>query len=174
MTVLVARRRSSPTALTLVAGAVVVAVVVGSACASSDTQTALAATDAWARPTPTGATNGVVYLSLVTDITDSLVSVEVPADVAGSAELHATTTSADGGSHSHGGGGGGETFSMGEVEGFDLSPASPLTFEPGGNHIMLVDVPDPLQLGEQFVLTLGFASERTLTLTVTVADNPPN
>ena len=174
MTVLVERRRSSPTALAIVAGTLVVAAAVG-ACGSSDARSEFAADDAWARPTPTGATNGVVYLSLSTDIADSLVRAEVAADVAGAAELHATVMGdGGGGSHSHGGGGGGETISMGEVEGFDLSPASPLVFEPGGNHIMLVDVPAPLELGRQFVLTLEFASERSLDVTVTVADNPPD
>jgi copper(I)-binding protein len=154
------------------AAPVVAATLFGLAACGSDEPTELATNGAWARPTPTGATNGVVYLTLTTDIDDTLVAATVPADVAAEAELHQTIVEG-GGSHSHGGGGGGESMAMGEVEGLDVAAGDELVFEPGGNHVMLVDLADELVLGEEFVLTLTLASGRTLDVRVVVADNPP-
>lgn len=154
------------------AALVVAATVFGLAACGSDEPTELAATGAWARPTPTGAANGVVYLTLTTDVDDVLVAARVPAEIAAEAQLHQTIVEG-GGSHSHGGGGGGESMSMGEVEGLDVAAGDELVFEPGGNHVMLVDLADELVLGEEFVLILTLASERTLDVPVVVADNPP-
>ena len=64
-------------------------------------------------------------------------------------------------------------MAMGEVEGLDVAAGDELVFEPGGNHVMLVDLADELVLGEEFVLTLTLASGRTLDVRVVVADNPP-
>jgi copper(I)-binding protein len=143
-------------------------------CADQAEPTELAASGAWARPTPTGATNGVVYLSLTTDVPDQLVQAAVPVEVAATAELHATV--GDDGGHSgggHHGGGGGETMTMVETEAVDVVPGEVLEFAPGGNHVMLVDLAAPLARGGGFELELRFASGRTLVVDVVVADNPP-
>lgn len=145
-----------------------------------DAPVAFAASDAWSRPTPTGAVTGVLYLTVTSDQRDALVGVDVPADVAGTAELH-TTMSADGdGGHSHGGAAGDDAGSdtepamqMTPVESFAIAAGGTLLFAPGGNHVMLLDLPDPLVAGETYTATLRFESGRTLDVDVVVADNAP-
>lgn len=131
-----------------------------------------AATAAWARPTPATATDGVVYLQLTSDVDDTLVGVDVPETVARTAELH--TSDAGGGvGHIHGGGGG-EMVTMTPVENVAVAAGDTIEFRPGGNHIMLVDLDEPLVLGDTFTATLRFSSGRSLAAEVTVSDNPPS
>jgi copper(I)-binding protein len=144
------------------------------ACGGDEAAT-FGATGAWSRPTPTGATNGVLYLTVTSDVDDALIAVEVPATIAATVELHETVVGDAGhGGHSHGGGGGGEVMSMGEVEAFEIAANSSVTFSPGGNHVMLIDLAEPLISGETYVATLTFSSGRTLDVDVVVADNPPS
>lgn len=141
------------------------------ACGSTSNNSTLSADGAWARPTPAGATNGVVYLSVSSDIDDEIVGAQVPPAVAQSAELHTTMTDTDPAGHHATTGDG--VMTMAEIESLPIGSATPVTFEPGGNHIMLVDISEPLETGNTFALTLTFASGRTLDTEVIVADNPP-
>jgi copper(I)-binding protein len=138
---------------------------------SADT-TELAATDAWARPTPAAATDGVIYLTLTSDTSDRLVAVDVPSEVASGTELH-TSDAMAGGAHEHGAAGG-DMVTMTPVEEVAIDADSAVEFRPGGNHIMLVGLAEPLAAGDTFVATLRFASGRELDTTVTVSDNPPS
>jgi hypothetical protein len=163
-------RRPILTGLAVLAGSA----LMSAACGSEAPAASFGAEAAWARPTPTGATNGVIYLTVSSDVADELVAAEVPASIAASAELHATMGGDGGGGHSHGGdGGGGEMMSMGEVDSFPIAPGETLTFAPGGNHIMLIDVAEPLTRDTRFSVTLRFDSGRSLDVPVVVADNPP-
>lgn len=156
-------RRVVSVAATLVG----VAVLVG--CGSEANE--LAAGDAWARATPAGATDGVIYMELTSDVPDTLVAVEVPEGIADGAELH-TSDASGGGGHEHGAAGG-EMVTMTPVEEVVVEPGTPVEFRPGGNHIMLVDLAAPLELGAAFTATLRFSSGRSLDAVVTVSDNPP-
>jgi copper(I)-binding protein len=131
------------------------------------------ASGAWSRPTPSGATNGVLYLTITSDTDDALVAVDVPEQVAAAVELHETMVEHGGAGGHHGGGGGGEVMSMGQVTSFEIAAGGSVTFSPGGNHVMLIDLAEPLQTGESYVATLRFESGRTLDVDVVVADNPP-
>jgi copper(I)-binding protein len=144
------------------------------ACGGEDPAT-FGATGAWSRPTPNGATNGVLYLTVTSDADDELIAVEVPATIADTVELHETVVGDAGhAGHSHGGGGSGEVMSMGEVDAFEIAANSSVTFSPGGNHVMLIDLVEPLLAGDTYVATLRFSSGRTLDVDVVVADNPPD
>jgi copper(I)-binding protein len=134
-------------------------------------QTTFGASGAWARPTPTGATNGVIYLELSSDVRDALVAAEVPAGIAERAELH-TSDAAGGGGHQHGAVGS-DTVTMAQVTEVVIEAGGTVEFRPGGNHIMLVGLASPLQRGDTFTATLRFSSGRTLDVPVTVSDNPP-
>ena len=135
----------------------------------------LGATSAWARPTPAGADEGVVYLTVTSDRADAVEAASVPSAIAGGAELHETMVGGADGAHHHGGGGGGgdEMATMAPAEELAVDPATPLVFEPGGNHVMLVDLVAPLEAGERFVLTLELASGRSIDVPVVVQVNPP-
>jgi copper(I)-binding protein len=163
-------RRPILTGLAVLAGSA----LISAACGSEAPPASFGAEGAWARPTPAGATNGVIYLTVSSDVADELVAAEVPASIAASTELHATMGGDSGGGHSHGGGGSdGEMMSMGAVDSFPIAAGETLTFAPGGNHIMLIDVTEPLTRDIRFTVTLRFASGRSLDVPVMVADNAP-
>lgn len=136
--------------------------------------TVLTASGAWARTTPPGATNGVVYLTIASPVDDSIVGASVPAAVAKGAELH-ETMGADNTSPmpnmpemSTGG-----QMTMVPVDSVPLAAGRPVAFEPGGKHVMLTDLAAPLVAGDTFTVTFTLASGATLPVEVTVSDNPP-
>lgn len=142
-------------------------------CGSSDSPpTALAIDNAWARPTPPGATNGVIYLTITPDIDDTLIGASVSQDVAATATLHKATAVGDEHAH-HGAEATGDVTSMPATESIELTSGETFEFAPGTNHIMLTDLVDPLTDGRQFTLKLKLASGRSPTIDVTVANNPP-
>ena len=65
----------------LVAAAALTTALVA-ACGSDGPPASFAAEGAWARPTPPGATNGVIYLTVSSDVADALVGAEVPTSIA--------------------------------------------------------------------------------------------
>ncbi len=146
--------------------------VVGVLSSCGDDDATFGVTSAWSRPTPAGATSGVLYFVLGSDRDDALVAVDVPAAVARSAELHRTEGGSSGGAHVHGGGGE-AAMSMGQVDTVPVSAGATVEFAPGGNHVMLVDLARPLEPGDAFDVTMRFESGRSLVVGVVVADNPP-
>lgn len=60
---------------------------------------------------------------------------------------------------------------MREIEGGFVIPAGDtLTLAPGGSHIMLMDLTDPLEAGEEVTFTLTFADDSTFEFTAPVKD----
>jgi len=60
---------------------------------------------------------------------------------------------------------------MREIEGGFVIPAgSELTLEPGGNHIMLMDLTAPLLAGDEATFTLTFSDDSTYEFTAPVKD----
>ncbi len=108
----------------------------------------------WARATAGNATTGAAYLT-VTDNghPDRLVGASTP--VAATAELHETIN--DGG-----------VMKMRPVAGIALEPGKPVTFAPGGYHVMLMGLKGPLKAGDSFPLTLTFEHAQPITVTATV------
>jgi len=109
--------------------------------------------DAWARATPGKAENGAAYLTIVSPTPDRLVAVSSPA--AKKASLHTMTM--DGG-----------VMKMRPLDGLDVPANQPVTLKPGGIHIMLQGLNEPLQAGKSFPLTLTFekAGERQIEVAV--------
>lgn len=110
---------------------------------------------AWARATLTGVDNGAAYLRLRND-GDSprrLVAVTTPA--AGRSTIHETSMR-DG------------TMQMKPVARVAVAPGGATVFEPGGLHVMLLDLKRPLREGDSFPLTLTFDSAGEVTVTVDV------
>jgi len=152
-------------------GAVALLVTSGLLAGCGGDPTAFGASGAWARPTPAGATNGVIYLELSSDVRDALVAIDVPTDIAERAELH-TSNAAEGGGHQHGAVDNG-TVTMEQVAEVVIEAGATVEFRPGGNHIMLIGLASPLARGDTFTATLQFSSGRTLDVPVTVSDIPP-
>jgi copper(I)-binding protein len=109
--------------------------------------------DAWARATPGKAENGAAYLTIVSPGADRLVSLSTP--VAKKAELHTMTME-------------GGVMKMRPLDGLDVPASQPVTLKPGGAHIMLMGLNQPLQADQSFPLTLSFekAGQREVTVAV--------
>ena len=135
--------------------------------------------DPWARQSPMMASMGAAYMNLVGgDTDDALVSASVPTSVAASVELHETTMSDDSAGDSsmddsmgdsmdgpmddsmNGGG----MMTMKQVTSIPIPAGQTVNLEPGGYHVMLIDLAGPLTPGTTLELTLTFASGETLTV----------
>lgn len=113
----------------------------------------------WARSSPMGAPNGAVFGLLVNlgAEPDMLVSASTPA--AAVVELHETVM------------GDGDVMQMRPVEGgFMVLPDDYLELKPGGLHIMLIDLTQPLVAGETLELTLNFEHVGDVLVTVPIVE----
>lgn len=97
--------------------------------------------DAWARATPPGAKVGAGYLKISTSVADRLIGAASPA--AARVELHVTTKE-------------GEVMRMRQVKAYDIPVGGSFALEPGGAHLMLVDLKAPLKEGTKVPMTLRF------------------
>ena len=108
----------------------------------------------WARATPGNTRTGAVYMTIEPGAApDKLVGIATP--VAGRAELH--TNMMDN-----------SVMQMRPVDTLALQPGSPAVLKPGGYHVMLFDLKQPLKDGEEFPLTLTFAQAGAKQVTVHV------
>ncbi len=118
-------------------------------------QTTLVVKSAWSRELPPSATVGAAFLSLSnhTDQADRLLSAE--SSIAEVTELHA---------HEHEG----DVMRMVKVDSIEIPAHSDLTLEPGGYHIMLIDLHKPLVAGQTLPLTLHFEHAGQVDVTVQI------
>jgi periplasmic copper chaperone A len=105
--------------------------------------------NAWARATPPGARMGAVYLTLESAAGDRLIAVSVPRSVAATAQIHETVMVAD-----SSGDGARSGMTMRPVASLELPPGQAVTLEPGGYHIMLLDLKRALRSGGHVPVTL--------------------
>lgn len=107
-----------------------------------------------------------VYFSVASPVNDELVSISTP--IASDAMVHATKGDS---SHSGGGhhGGGGSMTMHGST--LTVEPGKTATLSPGGMHIMLEGLRQPLKEGDVFDLELTFKNGGTVTTPVLVALN---
>jgi copper(I)-binding protein len=109
--------------------------------------------NAWARATAGKADTGVAYVAIQSPTADRLVSLSTP--VAKKAELHTMSMQ-------------GMVMKMRPLSGLDIPAGQPVTLKPGGEHIMLMGLSQPLRAGQTFPLTLDFEKAGSRTVTVTV------
>ena len=109
--------------------------------------------NAWAGATPGKAENGAAYVTITSPTADRLVSASSP--VAKKAELHTMSMQ-------------GTVMKMRPSAGLDIPSGQPVTLKPGGEHIMLMGLNQPLRDGQSFPLTLDFEKAGPRTVTVTV------
>lgn len=110
----------------------------------------------WARATPAGATTGATYGTLINNgsSADRLLSATTP--VADKVQFH--SVSEEGG-----------VSRMREMHTVEVAPGAKVTFSPGGMHIMLVGLKQPLKEGQSFPLTFSFEKAGKVDVTVSVA-----
>jgi len=116
----------------------------------------------WSRATAPGMPMGVAYLSITNNgkAPDVLIAASTPA--AARVEMHQTTI-ADG------------MARMRPLSEVVIAPGSTVKIEPGGIHLMLVDLKAPLAAGKQVPLDLTFrrAGRISVQLSVETRDAPP-
>lgn len=59
------------------------------------------------------------------------------------------------------------------TDGLDLKAGETVAFEPGGYHVMLLDIVEPFEVGDEIDVTLEFAKADSVTITVEVAESAP-
>lgn len=91
--------------------------------------------------TPPGSKVAAVYLEVTAAQPDRLLGASTP--VAARVEIH-TTSEVDG------------VMRMRPIESAQVTPDEPLKLEPGGMHLMLMELEEPLRMHAQFPLTLHF------------------
>jgi periplasmic copper chaperone A len=141
---------------------------------------------AWARTSPAMADAGAAYMQITAAEADALVSAGVDASVAGTVEIHEVVPAATGmtddsmddsmGDHSMSDDSMAEgmgAMMMQEIEELTLPAGETVTLEPGGYHVMLLDLPAPLETGQTFDLTLTFANAGEQVVSVEVREDAP-
>ena len=111
-------------------------------------------TAAWARATPGKAENGAAYMTIASPTADRVTGIATPA--AKKAELHTMTME-------------GGLMRMRPLDGLDVPAGQPVTLKPGGIHVMLLGLTQPLRDGQSFPLTVTFEKGGQREVTVAVA-----
>jgi copper(I)-binding protein len=138
--------------------ALALALLTLSACSPGGTGSGAASTvevaGAVCRPTPVGRQMTGCYLTLTTTTADRLVSVTSPA--ANLVQIHESRIESG-------------MMMMNELkEGLPLPAGETVALAPGGNHLMLLGVEEPLVAGDTVALTLTFESSSPVEVTATV------
>jgi periplasmic copper chaperone A len=114
-------------------------------------------TQPWARATPKGASSGGAYMT----VTNSGATAEhlncVSSDAAAECQIHQMTM--DGG-----------VMKMRPVQGgLEVKPGETVTLKPGGFHLMLVGLKEPLQVGKSLAATFEIDSGSTVQVAFPIA-----
>lgn len=143
-----------------------VAVLALSGCAAEDTPAAeepspagevVTISDAWAKAADAGMS--AAFGELVNSSAEDVTVVSATTEASSMLELHETVENESG------------EMVMRQIEGGFVIPAgSSLALEPGGNHIMLMDLTAPLKAGDEVAFTLTFSDDSTYEFTAPVKD----
>jgi len=176
-----------------------VATLMLAACAD-DGPDAIEIDGAWARTSPAAVTMGAAYMHITARAGDEVVAVAVDESVAASAEIH-TMMSADmaaehdemmaSGEHDMNmdsgmdmdhnmdmdgdmdGQMGGGAMVMRQIMSLPLPAGETVELAPGGYHVMLIGLVDPLKVGDTIDVTLTMVSGAVRTVTAEVRDTAP-
>jgi len=130
--------------------------VLGVAACQDGGVPAVEVSDAVCRPTPNGRDVTGCYMTLTATTDDRLLSVSTAA--AARAEVHEMST-------------GGGVMTMRELTaGLPLPAGQETALQPGGNHIMLMQVTAPLAEGDTVELALTFEDAETITVSARVGN----
>ncbi|MEM7210093.1 MAG: copper chaperone PCu(A)C [Pseudomonadota bacterium] len=121
---------------------------------SADNSPDIEIENAWARALPAVAVNGAAYMQIRnTGASDTLLGAS--SAIANSVEVH---------NHIHENG----VMKMVHLDTLEIASDSTVNFKPGGLHIMLLGLNEPLTVGKKFTLNLEFEKSGEQTITVEV------
>lgn len=145
------------------------ALLVLSGCAESDSSAEPAATssaragdvvtinDAWVKAAESGMS--AAFGDLTNPGTEDITLVAVTSPASSMLELHETVENESG------------SMAMRQKDGgFTIPAGGQVTLEPGGNHIMLMDLHDPVKAGDELTFILTFSDESTFEFTAPAKD----
>lgn len=118
-------------------------------------------TGQWARTSPMATDMGAAYLTITSDTDDELLSADVDVSVAMMTQIHETVMGDDG------------AMKMQEVDSIAVKAGTPTELKPGGYHVMLMQLKNPLKTGSTISLTLTFARAGEVTVEVPVLEEAP-
>lgn len=142
---------------------------------NDDDAPAVIAVEAWVGRAPQGDMTAA-YFTIINDTDDTVVLTSVDAEVAGVVEIHETRTVGEDGVHNHDEAADDHhdahhehdqhdhsaiMFPVDEVE---VHAQSEVAFEPGGLHVMLMELHEDLNTGDVVALELHFADGRVVTV----------
>ena len=113
---------------------------------------------AWARPTVQGQQGGGAFLSITSASADRLISGSTP--LAERFELHSMAMK-------------GDVMEMRQIDGIELPAGKSVELKPGGLHVMLMGLKQPLALGSKVPVTLKFEKAGEVKVEFDVASQPP-
>jgi hypothetical protein len=116
---------------------------------------ALVVQDAWVRATPPGADIAAAYMTLRNTGTTSITVTGVESPIAGHAMIHETKVE------------GGQS-KMRPHEQLAIAPGATVKLQPGGLHVMMHDLKQPLTVGEKVPLVIQLSGGGTIEATATV------
>ncbi|GAB2469048.1 hypothetical protein GCM10027063_06810 [Promicromonospora xylanilytica] len=131
----------------------------GASADAADTATdqGVALSDGWVKAADSGMS--AAFGELTNSGSDDVTVVSATTEASSMIELHETVANESG------------EMIMREIEGGFVIPAGEtLSLEPGGSHIMLMDLGDPLEAGEEVTFTLTFEDDSTYEFTAPVKD----
>jgi copper(I)-binding protein len=117
--------------------------------------------DAWVRSMPPGAQVSAAYGLLMNHGDQTVTLSTVSSDISGTAEMHEVIAD-------------GDQRRMAELESIDIAPHQTLIFEPGGRHIMLLDVAAPPVEGETVEICAVSATGTRACTAALVRRQPPS
>jgi len=132
------------------------AAVVLTACAGRGVDVLPTVEDPWLRSTPNGI--GAAYFTITMPGDDRLIAADTDPAIADRIEVHEVIEDEG-------------RMLMRETDGgIPLPAGEPVTLRPGGFHLMLLDMPEMLQVGSRVTLTLRFAEADPITVTAEVRE----
>lgn len=126
-----------------------------SAIVAAQERTPISVERPWARASIGTSRPAAAYLTLVNRSSEAARLVGIESPVAGRAEVHRTVKE-------------GEILRMEPAGDIELPAGGRVVLEPGGLHVMLMDLKQPLKRGEKLSLTLRFADGGAIEVTVPV------
>jgi len=96
------------------------------------------------------------------DTADRLIEVSVPTSVAAVTQIHESMMTEDED--------GEDMMMMQEVGSIDIPADGEAVLEPGGFHIMLMQLAEPLEVGNEFTVTLTFETADQVDVTVEIRE----
>ena len=120
----------------------------------------LSIVEAWARDTPPGAPNGAVYFKLKNESQSEEQLIRVSSNVSEHSEMHSHVLK-DG------------VMQMRQSDVINIPAGDEVVFEPGGHHVMLINLTQVLELGDTILLDFEFTRVGVVQIEVPVMREAP-